>query len=284
MAETTDYLIHFLLPKTHTRGVIIAANHIARRAAEAHGLSAEPAQLFTQTLISSILLLSINKAGIRQVLQLDAQTHEPTPIQRVLAEARVGQVRGYITWKDGDVLCRNTETPHPHAISQWMGAALHVSTVRDLGIGQPYISTISSEHDFLADYMVHYLQQSVQTKADIVLHGNTAIMLEAMPGADDTAWFDSVSALAAISNECIESQSPEDILQAFHGLGCQVLSREPYTYHCDCSEDKMRNILENMHRESLLELRDNEGLVSISCQYCDRAYRIDPETFPSPSS
>ncbi|MDQ6966283.1 MAG: hypothetical protein Q9M23_05115, partial [Mariprofundaceae bacterium] len=71
----TDHLIRFLLPGTQTRGAIIHGSHLRAEACRIHGLvegdQHAPGELFAQTLIASILLLTISKGGIRQVLQLD---------------------------------------------------------------------------------------------------------------------------------------------------------------------------------------------------------------------
>lgn len=100
-ADSTDQLIRFLLPRTCTRGAIIKATNIQAGACRIHGLAntdaGSPGQLLGQSLIASILLLSISKGGVRQVLQLNGETG---PASRVLAETRSGAVRGYIEWRD----------------------------------------------------------------------------------------------------------------------------------------------------------------------------------------
>ncbi|MDQ6957767.1 MAG: Hsp33 family molecular chaperone HslO [Mariprofundaceae bacterium] len=60
MANSTDQLIRFLLPRTHTRGAIIKATHIQAEACRIHGLpdadAGSPGQLLGQNLSASILL------------------------------------------------------------------------------------------------------------------------------------------------------------------------------------------------------------------------------------
>ncbi|MDX8394938.1 MAG: Hsp33 family molecular chaperone HslO, partial [Mariprofundaceae bacterium] len=148
MADTTDTLIRFLLPEAHTRGAIIKASNIVKIGAETHGLSGMPGDIFGKSLIASILLLSVSKGGIRQVLQLDATADSHAPVRRMLAEARAGSVRGYIVWQEERASIRNEQET---GISAWMGHPMRLSTVRDLGIGQPYVSTIEHDSEFLAD-------------------------------------------------------------------------------------------------------------------------------------
>ncbi|MDQ6974395.1 MAG: Hsp33 family molecular chaperone HslO, partial [Mariprofundaceae bacterium] len=157
----------------------------------------------------------------------------------------------------------------------WMGDKLHISTVRDLGFGQPYVSTIEHQSEYLADHMVHYLNQSVQVRADVVLMGDLAILLEAMPGCSDTHWFRAVETLAKISNNTLATQSPEYILEAFHGLHCKEVGHDAYAYQCSCSSERMENILKSMQPEGLQELADENKQVTLSCQYCSQYYTLD---------
>ena len=269
MAERADTLIRFLLPEAHSRGAIIRAGHIVGEGARLHGLADEPAGLFGQALIASILLLSISKGGIRQVLQLDASpAHPEAPIQRLLVEARAGEVRGYLNWQEQHTAMREA---HGAGMRAWMGSDVRLSTVRDLGFGQPYISTIAHDSDYLADYLVHYLAQSVQVHADIILFGDLGIMIEAMPGADEEHWFAAVSAMAAIPDEALGSRSPAALLEHFAGLGCKVVGEDTYAYVCHCSPETMAAALLQMGAEHLEGLADDAGRITVTCQYAVEA-------------
>lgn len=268
-----DRLIRFMLPGAQARGALIRADNIVTEAIRVHGLQGEPAAMFGQTLVASVLLLSVSKGGMRQVLQLDARPDQPhAPIRRILAEARMGMVRGFLDW--------GVEEIHPGksaatGLSGWMGSPLRTSVVRDLGIGQPYISTIEHASDYLADHVQHYLTQSAQIQSDIVLHGNVGIMLEAMPGSDEGHWFRAIESLAAISNEAIENESPESLLKRFDALDCKVVGEDLYAYRCNCKPEAMAAALHNIPPEQLNELADESGRVTLSCQYCNKSYKLD---------
>jgi len=271
MAENSDQLIRFLLPEAHTRGAIIRAPHLFSEANRIHGLNGQVASLFDQSLLASILLLSISKGGMRQVLQLDAIA--PAPLQRILVEARRGAVRGYINWQEDQTAIHSNKGS---GLNDWMGRPLRLSTVRDLGVGQPYISTIEHDSDFLADHLIHYLNQSVQIRADIILHGDLAIMLEAMPGCDENHWFKAVETMAKIPNQALDHESPEALLACFDCLRCKVAGTDDYRYQCDCSPEKMAEAIKNLPAEQLASLADDSGQIAVSCQYCDAHHIIKP--------
>ena len=273
MATKNDRLIRFLLPEAFARGAIIRANHIVSDATAIHGLNGSVAELFGKALIASVLLLSNSKGGVRQVLQLDASSEQlHAPVRRILAESRPGMVRGFLNWGESGTERRDR---HEDGFSSWMGSPVQTSVVRDLGFGQPYISTIEHNSDYLADHILHFLTQSAQVQSDIVLHKDLGIMIEAMPGCDQEHWFKAIEALASISNERLESERPEDILQCFESLGCKVVSDEPYAYQCGCKPEIMAAALENIDQEELESLADDSGNVPLSCQYCNRSYLVD---------
>jgi len=267
----TDSLIRFLLPAAQTRGAIIRASHLRAEACRIHGLVEgdrhAPGELFAQTLIASILLLTISKGGVRQVLQLDG-THGP--ITRILAETRSGVVRGYVDWNEGVSTQGDTASP-----IGWLGSPVTISTVRDPGFGQPYVSSVQSRSEFLADMLVDYMNQSVQVRADIVLHHDTGLMLEAMPGSGEEQWFSAVEAMAKIPDSALDGE-PEEVLQAFAPLGMQIVGRDDYAWHCGCDGEAMARALAGMPAQSIRDLQDKNGMITVSCRYCGASHSIKP--------
>ena len=273
MAGKADRLSRFLLPGAHARGAVIRASGIVADAARIHGLHGVPAGLFGKVLIASILLLSIGKGGVRQVLQLDAHESQPhVPIRRMLAETRAHAVRGYINWEESHISMRMEKTD----LAAWMGRPIRLSTVRDMGFGQPYVSTIEHDSEYLADLVTHYLNQSAQVRADVILHGDLGLMIEAMPGCDDAHWFRAVEAMAAIGNETLAHADEEEILRGFSQLDCRVVEEDEYAYHCSCSEKAMAAAMAQLAENDIRDLADEHGMVTLSCQYCNRRYTMKP--------
>jgi molecular chaperone Hsp33 len=273
MAEHADpsILTRFLLPGAYTRGALLCGKAIAEEGVRVHGLAGGPADLFGKALVASVLLLSISKGGIRQVLQLDARPEQQSsPLVRIMVEAAHGAVRGYLIWRENNTMIQSGTRD----TTAWLGRPVLLSTVRDLGIGHPYISTIEHDSDHLADHLVHYLSQSVQVRADVALVGTTGMLIEAMPGCDDEHWFRAVQAMAAITSETLEAGDADTILAGFADLGCKVVEQASYRYQCRCSETSMAEALHHLSREELVSLADEHGEITISCEYCNRSYRM----------
>ena len=265
-----DTLYRFLLPGAFARGAIIRGTHIIEEAKDIHGLTDKSATLFGQSLLASVMLLCTSKGGIRQVLQLDASV-ESTPIRRIQAETQSGNVRGYVQWQEEPAQAM----PGREGITALMGEDILLSTVRDLGVGKPYISTVQHHSDWLADYVLEYLRQSVQVHADLILHQDLALMLEAMPGCDDEHWFKAVEAMAKISEKVLLHEDPKTILKAFDQLGCKIVGEDSYAYACSCSQETMSAALISLSEEDLHELADKNGDVILSCSYCKNHAKLN---------
>lgn len=270
MATNTDQLIRFMLPAQRVRGCFIRGQHIKAEAARIHGVHGEAATMFSQLLLGTILLLSINKGGVRQVLQLDHAGASSAPIARMLGEVRAGYVRGFIRWQDQ----QSSKINSKHDVAAWMGLPLLISTVRDTGVGEPYVSTVESDAEYLSDHLLRFLTQSVQTRADMILHDDVGILLEAMPGCTDDHWFEAVAALAKINNKDLMAADEAMLLRSFDALGIQIVGRDPYRWHCGCQPERMAESLKKMSSEQLEGLVDDNGYITVACQYCAKEHRV----------
>jgi len=270
MDVSADRLIRFILPAAHSRGAIVRASAIHAEVGRVHGLSGEPQMLLTKSLVAASLLHSVSKGGVRHVLQIDG---EGGPVQRVMGEAGQGKVRGYLLWRD-DIMAHLSPSGGEGELD-WLGSEVKLACVRDLGFGQPYISRTEAKGSYMADALVEYLQRSVQVRADILLHNDLGLMLEAMPGCDDNHWFESINALAAIGEKDLD-KSTESILTAFSALDCAIVANEDLVYACGCKPEALAVTLQSMDPAELSELRDKHGDITVSCRYCDKSYAIKP--------
>lgn len=113
----------------------------------------------------------------------------------------------------------------------------------------------------------------MQVQADIVLHNDLGLLLEAMPDCDDALWFESLECLAKISSHNLE-KDPADILTAFESMQPKIVGEDAYAYHCACNAKDMAKALAAMPAESLQGLEDETGRITLSCRYCGNVHQI----------
>jgi molecular chaperone Hsp33 len=57
----------------------------------------------------------------------------------------------------------------------------------------------------------------------------------------------------------------------------KLLSREPVSYQCDCSREKMEKALIAMGRKELQQLIDEDGQAELTCHFCRTAHQFSRE-------
>ncbi len=267
MDTNTDSLIRFLLPDLRVRGCMLHAPTLCAQAREIHGLGDEVGDLFSHLLVGAILMLSLSKGGIRQVLQIDAIDRQ-APIRRMLSEVQKQGVRGYIDWGEN-----TSRRATGEGLRSWMGSPVRVSLVRDFGHGTPYVSTIESSGTYMAYHLTHFVLQSIQTRADFVLQHERGIMLEAMPGCTQEHWQEALQALLQLR---LEESKPSASLHAFDAKGgARIVGRDAWRWHCHCNPEHMLQALHRMPAEKRNAWANANGDIILRCQYCRRQHRLN---------
>jgi molecular chaperone Hsp33 len=67
----------------------------------------------------------------------------------------------------------------------------------------------------------------------------------------------------------------ELLYRLFHEQGVTLESGMKVLDQCTCSEERLVNTLSQMPDESLRELVEEDGNLSIDCQFCARHYNVD---------
>lgn len=99
-------------------------------------------------------------------------------------------------------------------------------------------------------------------------------------GDDDDDW-NRVSTLAATvqDHELIDPMlSPERLLlRLFHEEGVRVGAETTLAARCRCSRERIHRFLKEFSVQDIAEMREADGAVSVTCEFCSRAYRFTPE-------
>ncbi len=67
--------------------------------------------------------------------------------------------------------------------------------------------------------------------------------------------------------------APERLLyRLFHEEGVRAAKERPLEVFCRCSEGRVQNMLKSFRPEDLEDLRDDNGQVTVTCEFCNRSY------------
>lgn len=71
--------------------------------------------------------------------------------------------------------------------------------------------------------------------------------------------------------------SPERLLlRLFHEEGVRTFEARPMAQHCRCSRERVKGFLERFGAEELTDMREPDGSLVVTCEFCNEKYRFEP--------
>ena len=72
--------------------------------------------------------------------------------------------------------------------------------------------------------------------------------------------------------------APERLIyRLFHEEGVRVLPDIPLAAQCRCSEDRIRLFLKRFGKDELVDMREADGRIRVTCEFCSHDYRFSPD-------
>ena len=136
--------------------------------------------------------------------------------------------------------------------------------------------------DTLAEVLEHYFLNSEQLASRFWLFTGekraAGLFLQQLPSPSPSAedW-DRLNYLAATTTgEEILSLPPNEMLhRLFHEESIRVYEPKALRFHCSCSREKIESTLFSMGRSTLQEILDEQGSISVNCEFCNAHYSFD---------
>ena len=177
-----------------------------------------------------------------------------------------------------------------------LGKGQLVFTVDQKENDERYQGMVTLESDSLVDATQRYFRQSEQIPTGVLVAARKdeqghwqggCLMLQRMPREgglalpSDTSveddWHRAMLLMQTCSmDELVDSSLPPETLlyRLFHEEGVRVFDLASLRPQCRCSHDRVASMLRSLPREEI-EALAVDGVVSISCEFCSRAYPFD---------
>ncbi|RMF13867.1 MAG: molecular chaperone Hsp33 [Alphaproteobacteria bacterium] len=83
------------------------------------------------------------------------------------------------------------------------------------------------------------------------------------------------------ADELLDPVLDDDALlwRLFHEEGVRVFAPVPLAHRCSCSRDKVCAVVAELSSDEREHLIGEDGAISVRCQFCGRAYHLDPSDF-----
>ncbi len=224
------------------------------------------------------------------------------PARQILATAYgTGNVKGYIVNPDVDL-------PLTDKGKLDVGGSLGVgelTVIRDLGLKEPYVGTIALVSGEIADDLTAYFfiseQQNtsvalgVKVERDLSIGAAGGMIIQMLPDAEDGAvdalenmiagmdpMTTVISRVRENSGGMTESGIVTAVLQDIFAdmpeeYGIQVLEERNINWVCDCSRERLGQVLMTVGRSDLEDIIETDGKAELQCQFCLKKYNFDKE-------
>ncbi|MBR5740748.1 MAG: Hsp33 family molecular chaperone HslO [Firmicutes bacterium] len=224
------------------------------------------------------------------------------PIQQILATATGdGRVKGYAA----DPSC---DLPLNDRGKLDVGGAIGIgdlTVIKDLGLKEPYVGTIALVDGEIADDLTAYYyiseQQNtafslgVKVDTDWSIKAAGGMFIQMLPdgeeGAVDAlekmiAELPPITSLVEEATENNVGKTPEGILESMlHRIfdvlpeeyHVEILSFRDLNWQCDCSRERLEQVLMSIGRKDLTEIIEEDGEAELVCQFCLKKYHFDKD-------
>ncbi len=284
-----DQAVGFALPGRNARGRLVRLGPLLDDVLSAHDYPAPIARILSEALVLTALLGATLTDAAGQ-LTMQAQT-EAGIIDLLVCDYRDGQLRGYVRF-DAERLAQEPALPGLFAL---FGKGYLAITFDQVTSGERYQGIVPLEGGSLAEAAQHYFGQSEQIPSLVRLAVNDTghiaggILLQHLPegeeGRDrihtrlDHPEWEHVRILAETirASELVDADlNLEDLLwRLFHEEEeVRVLAAVPLSKGCRCSFEHVRGVLSRFGPEERAEMADDEGFISVDCEFCSRVFPI----------
>jgi len=186
-------------------------------------------------------------------------------------------VRGYAS-VEGDIGAEDD-------LNELLGDGRLLMTLDLAKAAQPFQSFVPIEGDTLAKVFEHYIAQSEQQAACLILSASetsaSGLLLQKLPGADarDLDGWSRVTQLAQTvrDDELQTLDSPSLLTRLFHEETVRIFEPRVVTHHFPPDPDKVRAVLKNLGRIEVERIIAEQGKVVVDDDLSNNRYEFSAE-------
>lgn len=276
----TDHLVKATVPGVRAFAAVTTA--LVEEARRRHDCWPVAAAALGRTMTAALLLAANLKTDEYLTIRIDGDG----PLGGVIADAHAqGTVRGYVRNPHTDLPLAGGKLPVGRAVG-----AGHIHVIRFTGMKQPFTGTVPLVSGEIGEDVANYLLTSEQTPSTVSLGvlvdtddtvaAAGGIVVQAMPGAEDEVLAKIEANLAALPpvSELVRggADAASMLLKIFAGLEATVFEPAKLAFYCQCSPERVENMLVSLGRQELSEMAE-EGKAEVRCHFCGEKYDISGE-------
>lgn len=275
-----DYMVRATAANAQIRAFAITSRETVEHARSVHNLSPVVTAALGRLMSGGAMMGSMLK-GEKDLLTLQIKGAGPVHGLTVTADAR-GNVKGY--------------ADHPQAmmppnsvgkldVGGVIGAGV-LTVIKDMGLKEPYSSTIELTTGEIGDDLTYYFAASEQIPSSVALgvlmdRNNTVkqaggFIIQLMPYTSEeiiAELEEKLTHMSSVTTLLEEGSTPEQILKAVLGdMGLEITDTLPVRFYCNCSKERVEKVLVSLGKKELQDLIEEGKDVEINCHFCNTNY------------
>jgi molecular chaperone Hsp33 len=273
-SDVGDHSRRFLFEHADIRGETVQLDGAYREILAIHRYPDGVGRLLGEFLAAAVLLSSNLKFEGRLILQVRSE----------------GQIPLLMVECDDSLQIRGIARGAQQAISDNFDLLLHngqLAVTIDPSKGQRYQGIVPLHQGSLARSLDYYFEHSEQLKTRIWLAADgqraSGLLLQQLPTqltSDDALrkqQWDHVCALASTvkSAELLELPREQLLHRLYHEDPVRLFEPTGVRFQCSCSRERTRNALSTLSVTDILELLEEQGSITMECEFCNQGYRFE---------
>ncbi|MDT9599850.1 Hsp33 family molecular chaperone HslO [Sphingosinicella rhizophila] len=298
-AANLDEALGFTISARNARGRLVRIGPTLDQILSAHDYPAPIARILSEALVLTGLFGAMLKDAGGQ-LTVQAQT-ESGVIDLLVCDYKAGELRGYVRF-DRE---RLGAVPSHRDLFALFGKGYLAITFDQAVSGERYQGIVPLEGASLAEAAQNFFSQSEQIPSLVRLavndtgHVAGGILVQHLPEGEegrerlhtrlDHPEWEHVRVLAETikGNELVDQTLPLETLlwRLFHEEEeIRILAPISLAKGCRCNFEHIRSVISRFPAEDREQMVDQDGFISVDCEFCSRVFPISLSDFSDPDS
>ena len=159
-----------------------------------------------------------------------------------------------------------------------------VLTISQNNQTQVYQSMVPIQATSMSENLMTYFAQSEQVATRVWLAVNdemaAGMLLQLMPGQDtlqrEQFWEYAVQLGQTVSEEeLLTLDNPTLLYRLYNETELRLFETRPTCFQCRCNKEKMKQVITTLGKEDAEALLQEQGVIEISCDFCNQKYSFD---------
>lgn len=280
-----DYMVRATAANAQIRAFAITSRDMVEYARSVHGLSPVVTAALGRLMTGGVMMGSMLKDE-KDMLTLQINGAGPVHGMTVTADSQ-GNVKGYA---DNPQAMMPPNSAGKLDVGGVIGLGV-LTVIKDMGLKEPYSSTIELKTGEIGDDLTYYFAASEQVPSCVALgvlmeKNNTVkqaggFIIQLMPFTDEKVIAkleEKLASIAPVTTMLEAGQTPEQILETVLGdLGVEVTDTLPVRFYCNCSKERVEKVLISLGDKEMQELIEEGKDVELNCHFCNTNYVFSVE-------